>query len=570
MKNSFLLATLAMLISFVPLANGQNGSNASGPITHTYALTNVNIVPQPGELIEMGVIIIKDGLIHALGKNVSIPANAKVLDADSMFVYAGFIDALSHVGVPKPASEEEQNRLRNVDRGNPPNELAGIQPEQKVSTLLSAKEKSIGEMRQLGFTTAHVVPQGRMFPGQGAIILLGGDNSNEMIVRDQTSIFSQLRTARGVFPATVIGIISKWKELYKQAQQAQAHETLYRINPKGMSRPEYDPSLQALYPVLDGELPVFFMASDAKSIHRVLKLQEELSFPLVLSGVKEGWHSANVLKSRKIPVLLSMDLPKEPKKEEKKDSDEKEEKKEMSIAEKEKEQLEKRRAVTMEKHLKQAAVMQQKGIDFAFSTMNAKSKEIKDNLRRMIENGLSEKQALAALTTLPARMLGLSSLMGTVEEGKIANLVVSTGPYFEEESGVRYVFVDGALFEYEVKKKKKKAEGDPTVAINPAGTWSYNIEVPGQEASGNMTISIDGSDYSGSMSFSMADEPLTLSNFEISGNQLNFDATLEADGQTVTLSFDLVVDGDTFEGSVDAGQFGTFDVEGDRTSGPEN
>lgn len=569
-KNSFPVV-FAMLLGFVSGLWAQNGDMT--PVTRTFALTNVNIVQQPGEVIEMGTIVVKDGLIHAAGKNVAIPGNAKVLDADSMFVYAGFIEALSHTGVPRPEQENNQGRSRwsrpeGVNPGQPTNEQAGIAPQVKVSTVLSTKEKSIAEMRELGFTTAHVVPEGRMLPGQGAIILLSGDDANAMVLRDQTSLFSQLAGASGVYPNTVIAVMSKWRELYRQAQQAQAHETVYKLDPKGMPRPEYDPALQAFYPVLDGELPVFFAANDVKDIHRVLMLKEELGFPLVLAEVKEGWHAADRIKQMNIPVLLSLDLPDEPKKDDKKEKEgeeKKEEPAEKTMADKEKEELEKRRAEQMEKLVKQAALMKEKGIDFGFSTLDLKSKDFKANLRRMIEKGLNEDQALAALTTVPAQMLGLSSLMGTVEPGKIANLVVSTGPYFDEDSNVRYVFVDGTLYEYEVKKKK--SGGDPKATADPVGSWSYSMETPQGGYSGVLAFTKNGAGYAGTMSANGSNGALELSNVELAGNTLTFSMTREIGGQSVVIDYELVIDGDSFDGTAVIAAFGSFEmeIEGSRT-----
>lgn len=568
-KNSF-LAMLVLLVGLSSAAWGQNDGMA--PVTRTFALTNVNIVPQPGEVIEKGTIVVKDGLIHAVGKNVKIPANAKTLEADSMYVYAGFIEALSQTGIPKPESNNQRggsSRPPGATPGNPTYEQAGIQPHLKASDALSAKEKSIGDMRQLGFTAAHIVPEGRLFPGQGAIILLGGEETADMVLRDQTALFSQLVGARGFYPRTIIAIMSKWRELYKQAKQAQAHETLYKIDPKGMPRPEFDPALQAFYPVLDGDLPVFFAASDLKSIHRVLMLQKELDFPLVLAEVKQGWHVADQLKSQNIPVLLSMDLPKVEGKDKKKEkSDEKEEAKEMTMADKEKKKLEERRDAEREKHVKQAAEMAGKGINFGFSTLEVKSKDVKANLRRMIEKGLTEDQALAALTTTPAKMLGLSNMMGTVEEGKIANLVVSTAPYFEEDANVRYVFVDGSLYEYEVKKKKA-AGGNPNATVNPIGAWNLAIDPDGDDIKSSLTIAADGDGFSGEFTIEIAgDAKFPLKNIELSGNNLTFDVTVPVDGQNISSSFDLVVEGESLEGSVDAGEQGVLDVKGARTSSP--
>src|SRR5690606_11299639 len=116
------------------------------------------------------------------------------------------------------------------------------------------------------------------------------------------------------------------------------------------------------------------------------------------------------------------------------------------------------------------------------------------NLITMIEKGLSEDKALAGLTTVPAKMLGLSEMLGTVEKGKIANLVVTDKPYFTKESNVRYVFVDGKLYEYEAKKPAKKE--DENVKVSADGKWCYNINSPGQSSTGTVAIKSEGAKLS--------------------------------------------------------------------------
>ena len=132
--------------------------------------------------------------------------------------------------------------------------------------------------------------------------------------------------------------------------------------------------------------------------------------------------------------------------------------------------------------------------------MEVKSKDFKTNLLKVIENGLSEDQALAALTTSPASILGVSSMMGTIEKGKMANLIVSDTAYFTKDSNVRFVFVDGVKYEYEVKKKKKKKNGGEPV--NASGVWNYTTETPQGNGSGVITIKGTPGDYSGTITVS--------------------------------------------------------------------
>ncbi|MBK6950194.1 MAG: hypothetical protein IPH16_20825 [Haliscomenobacter sp.] len=268
----------------------------------------------------MATVIIRDGLIHAVGTNLAIPADAKVIAADSMFVYAGFIDGLSYAGIPQsrqPAAPGQagppqpgQQAQRPANAANPTNEQAGIQPEIKARDVLSPQEKSLEDLRKLGFTAAHVVPQGRMLPGSGALFLLNGNTADEMLIKDNTSLFATFNGARGVYPSTVIGVMSKFRELYKQAEQAKMQEAMFAANPAGMAKPANNKSLQAFYPVLDKKQSVYFAVDDIRSIHRAMTLQQELGFPIVMAGLKQGWYVVDMIKSKNIPVLLSVDLPK--------------------------------------------------------------------------------------------------------------------------------------------------------------------------------------------------------------------------------------------------------------------
>lgn len=481
------LLLIAMLFSAVTTISAQFGQVpapaeiVTSPVTRTIALKNANIIPSPGQMIEKGTVVIKDGLILAVGKDVKIPIDAKVIDADSMYVYAGFIDGLSHVGITAPQNNQGQGgggqqaqraQTQNqpqIDRGNPPNEVAGILPERSVETVVKMDDKSVADLRKLGFTAAHVVPRGNMLPGKGAIVLL---NEKSPYLRKDASFFSQLQGSGRMYPSTVIAVMSKYRELYKQAEQAKMHEAMFAKSPKGMERPNYSPTLQAFYPVIDKKQTVFFNAEDVLSIYRVFTLQKDLGFSMVLANVKQGWDHADAIKSKGIPVILSLDLPEEPKTSENAQANnpngrtpgrlvadrndqsnsedaKKEEPKEKVATDPEKEKLEARRKEEMKKYLAQAGVFEKKGIEFGLATTDADSKNIQGNLRKMIENGLTEKAALAALTTTPAKMLGLSDVLGTIEKGKIGNLVVTSKPYFDEKAKVKYVIVDGQLFEYE-------------------------------------------------------------------------------------------------------------------------
>lgn len=572
---------MTMLIGLM-FGTSLQAQNEPGPVTHTYALKNVNIITQPGQMITNGTVVVRNGLIHAVGQNVNIPSNAKVLKADSMYVYAAFIDGASHTGTPKPKEEANSNRRgRNsdVDPGNPGNKHAGVTPDVDVQATLAHDDKTVKDLRKVGFGAAHSVPRGRMLPGSGAVILLEGTSGDDIVAKSDISTYATLRGAGGVFPSTVIAVMSKFRDLYRQAEQAKAHIAKYKSDPRGLARPAYDDATMAMIPVVSKTKPVYFKAEDHLSIARVLQLQKELGFKLVLVGAKKGWHHINTIKSKGFPVYLSMELPKKPEDKKEKKGDKKkdakgdkkemkEKKEEMTEFDEERKAMEARKQEEYNSYVGQAATYSKAGIQFGFSTEGASAKDIHGNLRRMIEGGLSEDAALKALTTYPAQQLGVSRMLGTVENGKVANLMVTKKPYFEEKSTIAYMIVDGQVFEYDTKEKKKKKKGsgedDGTMAAKLAGSWTYTMSVPGEEQTGTITIMNEDGELSGTMVSDQDDEreELELQNIVVDGNDFSFE--IEINDGAMTASIDVKVDDDTFEGTIAVGEFGSFPVKGSK------
>jgi imidazolonepropionase-like amidohydrolase len=535
------------------------------PVTRTYAITNVNIIQAPGRKVEMGTVVMKNGLITAVGKGIAIPPEAVVLKADSMYVYAGFIDGLSHAGVIKP---KEENKERPKDPGNPPPAQAGINPQVDVRSFLSPADKTVEDARNLGFTVAQVVPYGNLLPGQSAIVLMGGKSADDMVLAGKSSLYSELTGANNMYPATILGVMAKWRELYRNASIAKANEALYAANRAGLERPSGDRILEAFYPVIDQKMPVLFKAEKIMDVQRVLTLKSDLSFPLMLADVKEGWPMINKIKTSGAKLFLSIDLPEEKKddKKEKKD-DKKDDKKETTTAaaktpaDIEKEALEKRKAEAIANYTSQAAGFQKAGIPFGFSTMAAKTKDIPANLRRMIAAGLSEDAALAALTTSPAQLLGLSDRMGTIDNGKMANLVISDKPYFNEKAKVRYVFVEGILYKMEVVKDTgKKNENGAKVA--PGGTWSYTTDTPQGAGTGKLIIKEDRGNYSGTITNSFSGKETEIKSVSLDGSSLTFSFTIDMGGNPMNISVNVSIDGDSFDGTMTVGTYGSFPIKG--------
>ena len=422
-------------------------------VTDTYALEYARVVQAPGQVLDSATVVVRDGLIEAVGPNVEVPYDARRIEADSLVVYAGFIDGLSHAGMEMPENNDDGNNGDDVDPGDPPFDRAGIQPDRSVRSFLTPDGSDLSSLRQAGFTVGHVVPKGQMLPGSGAYVFYGGETANDMVMESAPTLFAKLKTAEGyVYPATDMAVIAKMRQLYREAARHQKLQAKYKQNPTGMKRPPQDPVHSALFPVLNGNMPFAFYADGALPIHRVLDLKQELGFPLVLAGLAESHAIVEALKGTDAPLFLTLDLPDKPKRSADQDTTVADTTDEPSryyspefrvpsyeqVSEQE-ENLELRHAMERQDYLQTAATLDSVGLQFGFTTREAKPGDVRENLRTMIDQGLSEQAALAALTTRPASFLGLSKRLGTVEEGKIANLVVTDGSYFAEDTKVTHV-----------------------------------------------------------------------------------------------------------------------------------
>ena len=520
------------------------------PVTRTFAITNARIVSAPGRVLDRATVVVRDGLIEAVGPDVTAPFDAEIIEGDSLTVYAGFIDGLGHAAIPEASSSGNDEKVR--DPGNPPRDRAGIQPDRSAHALLDPDESSIEALRELGFTVAHTVPRDGMLPGQGAIILLAGDNADGLVLRPDVSLFAQFDGASGVYPATPMGILAVLRQLVRDAERLQEGERLYAENPAGLKRPTADPALAALTASVEREQPVFFSVDDVLEAHRALGITAELGLPLVLGGLRESSHLTDKLTAAGVPVFASLALPEVP------DSTAADsavvlapgevfitEHRTRSYADVDDEaralQAKRREAIAL--YERNAATLHAAGIPFGFATLNAKPGEIRVNLRRIIAAGLSEDDALAALTTTPAALLGLDRSLGTVEPGKMANLVVTRGSYFAEDAPVRFVFVDGERFDIDEDKAF-----DPEAEVAVAGTWAYRLIVEGGAQTGTMTLEDDGGTLSGTL---VDPEGTThpLEGVTLVGNRLSFSLSKTPLGP-VDVSGLIVVD--TYEAEVRA------------------
>jgi len=564
------LCTLAF--SMFGFTGFSQNSDEPKTVTETYFIRNAHIVQKPGVVLKNHHLIIRKGMIDEIGANLTAPFDAQIIPADSMYVYAGFIDAFSHTGIAKV---ENKDRPKVSDPGNPPNDIAGITPQMEAVDFYKASDKSVADMRAAGFVCSHASPRGGMLPGKTSVFSMKDGESDQLMIRSNVALTSQFQYNRGVYPSTVIGVISKFRELYKNAEIMSAFEDKFALNPLGLQRPNPAKEWTALYPVVKKKMPVYFVAPDINDIHRAIALKKELGFEMTLVEVQEGWTLTDEIRKNQLKILLSLDLPESANKDEKNKKTEKDTVSKTMTVDKKKEQspeeiaFEKRKENAVSERLAQAAVFEKAGIPFGFSMLNVKTGDIAKNIRTLIKNGLSEQAALSALTTYPATLLGISSFCGTIEKGKTASLIIMDKSYFEEKSTLKYQFIEGKKYDYISKPKAKSDASKDSNASSFSGKWSYTMEVMGQNQTGNLNITMQNGEYAVRVtSDENPSKPEMAKDVKTEGKKLTFYIQYANGSANMKIDFDLTFDAKTFEGNLGVGDFGSFPVKGEWESDP--
>lgn len=549
-KRTLLLVAIFHLFFFTGIA--QSDPTGEKRVTGTYAIINASVFTSPGSSTK-ATVILRNGLIEAVGNNLDIPIDAQQIKGDSLFVYAGFIDVAGDAGVTSPTVAE---RPADFDPSSPPPTFVGITPHYEVMDYFDPSSEEISTWRKKGITMSQLLPKGDgMLPGKTAVVL-HGHRSSSNILQASSSLFVKFETVRGLYPGTVLGIMSKWRELYRNAELSMEHQTLYARN-KGISRPEKDRVLEAFFPVINQQAPVVFRVSSELDIRRALNLQKEKGFNLLLVGVNEGASLIPRIKEAEAQVVLSLDLP-----------EDKASKKEIKEpGEEVKSNLDRVKAAYKDA-LELASAFEKEGVPFAFGTLDTKSDDFLKNIRLLVESGLTEEGALAAMTVNPAKILGMDQLAGSVEEGKLANLVITTDSLFKKDADIKYVFVDGYLFEYETNGKSKTETSEVSGIV---GSWEYSAETPEGSSSGVMTISKDEDGYQGTVTY---DDPegtgkksAEMLGIKQSGNSLEFQFNVDVQGMSISVSVSGEFSGNEYKGKLSITDIGTFPFNATKTPG---
>lgn len=503
----------------------------------SYAITNADVVLVSGPTITDATIVIRDGLIESVGKNISIPADAKVFDGRGLTVYPGFFDTNTDLGIQKtPPTRGGQNAQSNQPQSNS-NYPESLRPEQRAAEKLKAGEAQFAAQRNNGFTTVLTVEDSGIFEGQSAVINLAGDSVSSMIIRSPFAQHVAFRTERGgQFPSSLMGTFAALRQMFLDAKRLNEVQKMYDKNSRGMRRPEKDTALEALMPIINGQMPVVFNANTEREIIRVVDLAKEFNLRAIISGGAEAGRVADRLKAQNIPVLLSLNFPKRTLTENKEADPE-------SL-----ETLRLRAEVP-----KTAAKLKQAGVKFAFQSGELKNiGDFWGNAEETTKNGLAKLDAIRAMTLDAAEILGVNNQLGSIETGKIANLVVMKGDIFADDKTITHVFIDGKVFE--MPKKPEKKPGDDTTGetgkiVQVGGTWTLTIAAPGQSIDAQLVLDQQGNVLTGNMNSTFFGSA-TIKNGTATANGFSFDATISIGGQEINTSFNGTVSDNKMEGTV--------------------
>ncbi|HMC20999.1 MAG TPA: amidohydrolase family protein [Thermoanaerobaculia bacterium] len=445
-----------------------------------YAITGGTVHPVSGPEIANGVVIIRDGLVEAVGANVPIPADATTIDVKGGHVYPGLIDAQTSLGFPSAIPPRRGGAAAARQPQPPPTPL----PETAASFIAMREIKLVSDdvesKRATGVTTIVAAPAFGIFNGQSVVLNLGEGDTPSRVVRDPAAqqISFNPRPA-WTYPDSLMGVVAYIKQTLLDAQQYSAAHAIYDRNPSGYRRPEDNASLQALGPVLRREVPVVFVADSESMMRRAEAIAREFNVRYILSGVRQGYRFADELKANNIPVLVSVKWPIAPT-----NKDDREEQPLRIIRDR---QL----APTT------PAVLAKNGITFALVSGAGKTSDFIPGIRKAIDNGLSADDALRAVTIAPARILGVDRQLGSLEKGKIANVVVTDKPIFVKEAKVKRVFVDGRESKLPTEEERaRRAEATSPVE----GTWNLTVKTPQGDVSIIATLHLESGHLTGTFS----------------------------------------------------------------------
>ena len=401
---------------------------AQAQLSTTYALTHAKIFTLAGSPIEDGTVVFRDGKIIAVGAGIDIPAGAEVKDAKGLQVYPGIFDSITQMGL---------REIGAVSATVDSTETGSFNPDVVAATAVSPSSEHIPVTRAAGITEVLAVPGSGGFDSGGSSSVIGGQASaihlagwtiDEMLIKKSAAMvlkWPEIETRTFDF-ATFTRKEKPYSEA-KQEYDKQVNELTDwferarhydQAKEKGSpAKYDRDLKLEALVPVVRRELPLLIFADRAREIRNAVEFCDKQNLRMILAGGSEAYKVKDLLRSKGVPVILRPMLTLPP------DEDD-----------------------PYDVLLSQTAELATAGVRFAIASFdNSFARRLGQNAANAVAHGLPHEEALKAVTIYPARIFGLDDQIGTIEQGKLANIIVTNGDPLELATDVKYLFVRGQL-----------------------------------------------------------------------------------------------------------------------------
>lgn len=436
------IQVISLLLAALSLSADLSGQPAARP--GVYAIRDARIVTVSGPEVPNGSIVLRDGLIEVVGASVVPPADAWVIDGTGLTVYPGFINALSRLGMPDaktlPATYGKSPASGPDDRPATSTWVLGVDS-------FSAEADAVETWRNGGFTSVAVAPRDGIFPGQISLLNLRDEPAAGAVTPTAALLiqFSESRSRGNGFPSSLFGEMAYIEQVFLDARQAQQASAIYAADAKGLRRPAYDRALLPVIETLQTERPILYPGNTETGLRRALERTASLSERRIVYGAQQAYRGdvATALAAASAAVLVNLSWPEAPKEP---DPDTLVPLRELRF---------RSEAPSSPKALSEAEVR------FGLYADKAKNPdEFMKGLRQAMEAGLSPEAAVQALTLGASRIYGVDDRLGSLDAGKIANLVVYREDPFAEKSRPTMVFVDGEKFDVPAAPAKPEKDDD--------------------------------------------------------------------------------------------------------------
>lgn len=505
---------------------------AQGGEPQYFAIRGARVVPVSGPPIDNATVVVARGVIVAVAKDAPIPADAWVIEGQGLTVYPGLMDALSDVGlpVPAPAPAGEGAPRRTGEGARGPEDRPNSTPWRNAADEVSLTDKRIETWREAGFTTVVSAPKTGFFPGQAAVLDLAGDRAGDFVVKAPVALPVSIRAAGGFgsgFPDSLMGVLGYEHQVFLDSDWLTKAEATYQKNPKGIARPHYDRASASIADALAAHALVLLSGNSTLDMRRAMDLVDRWKVNAAIYGGQAGYEIPDEIAAKKIPVLVNLKWP-EPDKDADPDVT-------PSL----------RTLRFRDRAPSTPAAFVKSGVRFAFYSGDVSNpKDLLKAVKKSIDAGLAPDAALRALTLSAAEVYGVSDRLGSIEKGKIANLVVTEGDLFSEKMKIKYVFVDGRRFTVrEPERPKDPPKGDIS------GRWKLSYTTPEgpEESTADLAMSSDGT-ISGTLSSKRGNATI-LSGY-LSADKFNFVINISIGPSFSDVTFSGTFDGTTLKGNI--------------------